>query len=101
MEHEIQNPLGKRPIVHYKCPACGTRLKSPLTDAGSPDACPNCGTSFNVPGADGLKVWSKRQADERESTRKKEDARRADEEQKAQETRALEEQHRLMSRGDS
>ena len=36
--------------VHYVCPKCGERLKSPLADAGKQDSCPDCRALFVVPG---------------------------------------------------
>ena len=41
-------PLGK--TTAYGCPGCGTRLTSPLNDAGGSDACPDCSVVFIVPG---------------------------------------------------
>lgn len=41
-------PLGK--TTAYGCPNCGTRLTSPLNEAGGADACPDCAVVFVVPG---------------------------------------------------
>ncbi len=35
--------------VSYDCPACSTRLTSPLKEAGTSDACPHCKAKFVVP----------------------------------------------------
>lgn len=37
-------------LLVYGCPKCQTRLTSPLDDAGKSDSCPDCGTTFVVPG---------------------------------------------------
>ena len=37
--------------VGYDCPKCTARLTSPLSHAGKTDNCPDCGTSYVVPGA--------------------------------------------------
>jgi len=41
--------------VSYHCPKCGDDLRSPLTEAGRPDTCPNCNARFVVPGAEYLR----------------------------------------------
>ena len=40
--------------VRYDCPQCGERLRSPLTNAGQRDHCPECRAEFVVPGKDQL-----------------------------------------------
>jgi tellurium resistance protein TerD len=46
--------------VRYNCPDCGDRLHSPLADAGTQDACPNCNTQFLVPGKKQLDQLNRR-----------------------------------------
>ena len=36
--------------VGYDCPVCGERLRSPISDAGTQDVCPNCNIQYVVPG---------------------------------------------------
>ncbi len=36
-------------LVSYDCPACSTRLRSPVEDAGRSDSCPHCKVQFVVP----------------------------------------------------
>ena len=38
--------------LHYSCSRCASELKSPLSDAGKSDTCPDCGTKFVVPGVE-------------------------------------------------
>ena len=48
-QYEVHaGPLGK--TVAYGCPNCGTRLTSPLDEAGGTDKCPDCAVGFVVPG---------------------------------------------------
>ena len=49
IEYELKSgPLGKS--VAYGCPHCGSRLTSPLGEAGGTDHCPDCKSGFVVPG---------------------------------------------------
>ena len=48
-DYEIKSgPLGKS--VAYGCPNCGSRLTSPIDEAGGNDHCPDCHLEFVVPG---------------------------------------------------
>ena len=47
--HVKKRLLGGHLLV-YGCSKCQTRLTSPLDDAGKSDSCPDCGTTFVVPG---------------------------------------------------
>ena len=55
--------------VHYFCPRCGGGLKSPLSDAGKADSCPDCLWRFIVPGS---KEWERIQEERRSLERQKE-----------------------------
>ena len=48
-DYRIKKTLGAM-SVSYPCSACGSRLTSPLNNAGGIDHCPDCGTKFVVPG---------------------------------------------------
>ena len=50
--------------VGYECPNCRERLRSPLTDAGKADTCPNCHAQFTVPGTTELRQETQRKTDE-------------------------------------
>lgn len=50
-----KNLLGKT-IVRFDCPKCKTRMRSPLTDAGKSDRCPECGVGLKIPGEDRLRA---------------------------------------------
>ena len=50
--------------VGYECPKCRERLRSPLTDAGKADTCPNCHAQFTVPGTTELRQETQRKTDE-------------------------------------
>lgn len=54
MATEVVRNFFGRYRVAYDCPNCGDRLRSPLTDAGKSDSCPNCSASFVVPGIEDL-----------------------------------------------
>ena len=49
-DYEIQKGSDEGPCVVYSCPACGRRIESLWSDAGSRDNCPMCGTAVTVPG---------------------------------------------------
>ena len=70
--------------VKYACEKCKTDLRSPLSDAGKTDACPDCGEAFTVPGVRELErhqqAQEKRKRDKAEA---KEQRRREREEQAA------------------
>ena len=55
--------------VKFGCPACKTRLTSPLSDAGANDTCPDCGSQFVVPGTDALRQWNEQKAEKAEQKR--------------------------------
>jgi len=76
--------------VSYHCPKCGEGLRSPLTEAGKPDTCPNCSARFIVPGADELRRLT--EAKEADSQRKREEA------QQRRETKLREQQERAEAR---
>jgi hypothetical protein len=46
---EIQRRFFGGYAIKYDCPLCGTRLDSPIADAGKQDSCPKCKTKFVVP----------------------------------------------------
>src|SRR5438270_10735401 len=48
---EIKKPLLGEHVVSYGCPHCDTHLKSPVSDIGKADFCPDCNRQYNVPGA--------------------------------------------------
>jgi hypothetical protein len=52
MNFKIKKGLFGGDTLLYDCPRCKTGLSSPLDDAGKPDACPECGQSFAIPGSD-------------------------------------------------
>ncbi len=71
-DYEVTKTVLGRHDVHYRCPKCGERLKSPLSDAGTTDSCPDCGTRFVVPGADDRQSIShKKQAAVEERTQQR------------------------------
>jgi hypothetical protein len=45
-----RSKLTRKQHVHYGCPNCGTRLRSPYDAAGNRDTCPECQAVFVVPG---------------------------------------------------
>ena len=47
---ELKADIFCRYSIGYDCPKCRERLKSPIDDAGKPDACPSCRTVLIVPG---------------------------------------------------
>lgn len=49
-EFTLDRSIFGEPLVRYACPQCLIALKSPLRDAGSEDACPECERRFIVPG---------------------------------------------------
>src|SRR5689334_15633786 len=49
---EIKKPLLGRHVVSYGCPYCDSHLKSPVSDIGKNDFCPDCNRQFSVPGAE-------------------------------------------------
>lgn len=80
MKYEIpKSVISRKPIVTYACPSCSCQLKSSLTEAGKTDTCPDCGTSFVVPGE-----MDKRRMElaEDRSQRDKEEQERIEEEKK-------------------
>ena len=46
-------------VVNYCCPDCEGLLRSPISDIGKDDNCPNCQCSFSVPGEKALKAYKK------------------------------------------
>lgn len=46
------------PIVIYPCPNCDHELKSPVSDIGTEDACPECNNSYLVPGEAELQIYT-------------------------------------------
>lgn len=63
---DIKKGLFGRLTVGYDCPHCAARLKSPLDDAGKVDTCPECDTTFVVPGSEERsRIQVQRDADER------------------------------------
>jgi rubrerythrin len=54
MDYSVRSHLfGKKEIV-FKCDRCHDELKAPLEDAGTQQACPNCGNPFITPAVDEL-----------------------------------------------
>ena len=49
---ELKKSLFGGYTIGYDCPNCKARLKSPLSDAGQTDTCPDCKRQFTVPGTD-------------------------------------------------
>lgn len=64
--YEIRKTMFGKVNVHYPCAKCGERLESPLSDAGTADSCPDCGTRFVVPGADAKQSISRNEQATRE-----------------------------------
>lgn len=85
---EIKKKIIGGYTVGYDCPKCGTRLTSPLEDAGKPDSCPDCAAMFKVPGQSAL---AKIKAEEEVAAQQKseqQEQKRIENEQKAAETAA-------------
>ena len=76
MKYEVVKGLAGS-SVKYACPACQSILKSPLSDAGKADQCPDCQVSFSVPG---VTEWESQQ---RQVKQKRDEAER-DKAEKAQ-----------------
>lgn len=74
--------------VGYDCPGCGERLRSPLTDAGTSDQCPDCLAAFVVPGAKQLAKLRQRQEHEGIEKRKAAQLKREEKERKREEREA-------------
>lgn len=96
MNHQIvKNMLGQL-SVKYSCPGCQTKLRSPISEAGQSDTCPECNTGYVVPGKnERIKIEQKqRQAQElaieeqRKKQAEKEEQRKRKEESQAQLMRA-------------
>lgn len=64
--YEIRSTIFGKVNVHYTCPKCSERLQSPLSDVGTADSCPACGTRFVVPGADAKQSISRNEQAVRE-----------------------------------
>lgn len=84
MERRYTVKRGKltgKSTVHFNCGKCGATLEAPLNEAGDNDRCPECQSSFIVPGEA-----------ERRAEREKElaDERAEEEERKANEVRDAE-----------
>jgi len=55
----IKERMWGRPVVNYTCPDCDSLLKSPISDIGNDDSCPNCQCVFSVPGEGALNAYRK------------------------------------------
>lgn len=64
MDYEILRGEAEGPCVAFRCPECGRRIESPLSDAGRRDRCPACGAAVVVPGE---AEWALVQETEREA----------------------------------
>jgi uncharacterized Zn finger protein (UPF0148 family) len=65
--------------LSYTCPKCGDALRSPLTEAGSEQTCPQCGTTHTVPGKEQVAKFllaKKQQKEKEEAAREAELQRR-------------------------
>jgi hypothetical protein len=78
MKPEIKKTLLGSYNVKFDCPACSSRLTSPLVDAGRNDSCPDCNAKFTVPGAKALAHWKEEQAAEAALKREKSERKAAE-----------------------
>ena len=63
MKYRIVNPNSRidKVQLEYICPACRTKLKNPITEAGTKDVCPECDATFIVPGESDLKWYQNKE----------------------------------------
>ncbi len=62
--------------VFYNCASCAADLRSPLTDAGERETCPQCSARYVVPGERERAEYKRRQEAKRQKQREREQKRR-------------------------
>lgn len=72
----IKEPYRGNIVVVYACPDCEEILRSPISDIGITDDCPNCECQFVVPGEKALVEWKKMVAEEQHQEIQKEQERK-------------------------
>ena len=94
MDYKIKKGMmGHR--VHYNCPGCKTGLNNPINEAGIKDVCPDCGTSYTVPGK---QRWEEMQAAEDRKRKEREEQAKEKAKKKAETKLALIESRQLSTR---
>lgn len=94
MDYKIKKGMmGYR--VHYNCPGCKTGLHNPINEAGITDVCPDCGTSYEVPGK---QRWNEMKAAEDRKQKEREEQAKEKAKKKAEAKLALIESRQLSVR---